>query len=202
MTQDHPSKTDVTLLARLRHDPTDQAAWGDFVARYGPQILRWCRRWDLQEADAEDVTQDVLLKLHGLMATFSYEASKSFRAWLKMLMHHAWRDLVAQRRRAGIGAGDSRMGAFLEGLEAGDDLATDLPMQILNVLEHVDGRDDMGSSEFLQWGPGQLVGGRACGREPSRGKAHVWYKCTGCSGSCHRVAIRPFRMLWHLAHEN
>jgi hypothetical protein len=45
----------------------------------------------------------------------------------------------------------------------------------------------------------QLVGGRACGREPSRGKAHVWYQCSGCSGSCHRVAIRPFRMWWHLA---
>jgi hypothetical protein len=37
---------------------------------------------------------------------------------------------VAERRRAGIGTGDSRMGAFLESLEAGDDLATDLPMQI------------------------------------------------------------------------
>ena len=60
------------------------------MARYGPQILRWCRRWDLQEADAEDVTQDVLLKLHGLMATFSsYEASESFRARLKTLVHHA-----------------------------------------------------------------------------------------------------------------
>jgi hypothetical protein len=44
MISDHPSTTDVTLLGRLRDDPTDQAAWGDFVARYGPQILRWCRR--------------------------------------------------------------------------------------------------------------------------------------------------------------
>ena len=144
------------------------------------------------------MTQNVLLKLNGRMATFSYRASGSFRAWLKTLAHHSWRDLVDERR-AGIGAGDSRMGAFLESLEAGDDLATHLPMQILNALEHVDGRDDMGSSEFLQWGPGQLVGGRACGREPSRGKAHVWYQCSGCSGSCHRVAIRPFRMWWHLA---
>jgi RNA polymerase sigma-70 factor (ECF subfamily) len=58
----------------------DQAAWSGFVARYGPKILHWCRRWRLQEADAEDVTQDVLLKLHGRMATFSYEASESFRA--------------------------------------------------------------------------------------------------------------------------
>src|SRR5262249_41621765 len=114
MAQDHPSTTSVTLLARLRRDPSDQAAWSDFVARYGPKILQWCRRWRLQEADAQDVAQDVLLKLHGRMATFSYDASGSFRAWLKTLAHHAWRDLVAERRRAGIGSGDPAMAALLE----------------------------------------------------------------------------------------
>ena len=126
MVQDHPSTTSVTLLARLRHDPTDQAAWGEFVARYGPKILQWCRRWHLQEADAQDVAQDVLLKFHGLMATFSYDASGSFRAWLKTLAHHAWCDLVAERRRAGIGTGDTRMAALLNDLAAGEDLAGDL----------------------------------------------------------------------------
>ena len=44
MTQDHPSTTDVTLLGRLRHEPTDQAAWSEFVARHGPKILHWCCR--------------------------------------------------------------------------------------------------------------------------------------------------------------
>jgi RNA polymerase sigma-70 factor (ECF subfamily) len=126
MVQDHPSTTSVTLLGRLRHDPTDQAAWGDFVARYGPKILQWCRRWRLQEADAQDVAQDVLLKLHGLMATFSYDASGSFRAWLKTLAHHAWRDLVSERRRAGIGTGETAMAALLNNLTAGEDLAGDL----------------------------------------------------------------------------
>jgi RNA polymerase sigma factor (sigma-70 family) len=125
MVEDDPSLTSVTLLDRLRHDPRDQAAWSDFVARYGPKILRWCRRWRLQEADAEDVTQNVLLKLNGRMATFSYRASGSFRAWLKTLTHHSWRDLVDERR-AGIGAGDSRIRALLESLEAGDDLAEEL----------------------------------------------------------------------------
>src|SRR5262245_16887920 len=126
MEQDHPSTTSVTLLGRLRHDPTDQAAWNDFVARYGPKILQWCRRWRLQEADAQDVAQDVLLKLHRLMATFSYDASGSFRAWLKTLTHHAWRDLVADRRRAGIGTGDTPMAALLNDLAAGEDLDADL----------------------------------------------------------------------------
>ena len=122
MAQDHSSTTSVTLLGRLSHDPTDQGAWSDFVARYGPKILHWCRRWRLLEADA----QDVLLKLHGLMATFSYDAARSFRAWLKTLAHHAWRDLVAERRRAGIGTGNTQMAALLNNLAAGGDLAGDL----------------------------------------------------------------------------
>jgi hypothetical protein len=41
---DHSSRTSVTLLGRLRRGPNDQAAWSDFVARYRPQILKWCRR--------------------------------------------------------------------------------------------------------------------------------------------------------------
>jgi RNA polymerase sigma-70 factor (ECF subfamily) len=126
MAYDPGSTTSVTLLGRLRRVPADQAAWSDLVARYGPRILQWCRRWHLQEADAQDVAQDVLLKLHRLMATFSYDASGSFRAWLKTLAHHAWRDLVAERRRAGIGTGDTRMAALRNDLAAGEDLAGDL----------------------------------------------------------------------------
>ena len=70
MPDDDPLKTSLTLLGRLRRDPKDQAAWSEFVARYGPRILQWCRGWGLQESDAQDVTQDVLLKLNGLMARF------------------------------------------------------------------------------------------------------------------------------------
>jgi RNA polymerase sigma-70 factor (ECF subfamily) len=134
MAQDHSSTPSVTLLGRLYHDPSDQAAWSDFVARYGLKIFQWCRRWHLQEADAQDVAQDVLLKLHGLMATFSYDASRSFGAWLKTLAHHAWRDLVAEWRRAGIGTGDTRMATFLNDLEAGDDLAGDLQVEFRREL--------------------------------------------------------------------
>jgi RNA polymerase sigma factor (sigma-70 family) len=123
---DHSSGTSVTLLGRLRQDPKDQAAWDDFVTRYQPKLLKWCRGWGLQESDARDVTQAVLLKLNHLMATFAYDPSRSFRAWLKTLTHHAWRDLVAESKRMGIGSGDSRMGEFFDNLKAGDDLVREL----------------------------------------------------------------------------
>src|SRR5262249_25610674 len=116
---DDPLKTSLTLLARLRHDPKDQAAWSEFVARYGPSIFQWCRGWGVQEADAQDVTQDVLLKLNGLMARFVYDSAGSFRGWLRTLTHHAWCDLAAERRRAGLGASDGRVFELFASLQAG-----------------------------------------------------------------------------------
>ena len=126
MSDAHSSQTSVTLLARLRKDAADAAAWNDFVARYEPKILEWCRGWGLQESDARDVTQDVLLKLHGLLAKFAYDPSRSFRGWLRTLTHHAWRDLVDDRKRKGSGSGDTAMQGILENIAAGDTLVQQL----------------------------------------------------------------------------
>ena len=126
MPDDDPLKTSLTLLGRLRRDPKDQAAWSEFVARYGPRILQWCRGWGLQESDAQDVTQDVLLKLNGLMARFVYDPAGSFRGWLKTLTHHAWRDLAAERRRSGLGVGERSVTELLGNVQAGENLVEQL----------------------------------------------------------------------------
>jgi RNA polymerase sigma factor (sigma-70 family) len=118
--------TRVTLLARLRQDPTDQAAWDVFVDRYGRHIYRWCRQWQLQDADAEDVTQDVLVKLARKLRDFVYEPSRSFRGWLKTVAHHAWRDFEDSRRHAQPAAGDSQVREVMLTLEAREDLAQKL----------------------------------------------------------------------------
>jgi RNA polymerase sigma-70 factor (ECF subfamily) len=110
----------------LQCQPTDQAAWDAFVERYGPQIYGWCRQWHLQDADARDVTQAVLARLAARMRTFTYDPSKSFRAWLKTLTHHAWRDYVEDQQRAGVGSGDSRVQELLHHLEARADLVRQL----------------------------------------------------------------------------
>src|SRR5262245_36002423 len=121
--------TSTPLLGRLRQDPADQAAWGEFVRRYGPVIYRWCRRRQLQEADAQDVTQAVLGKLAGKMRTFTYDPAQSFRAYLKTLTRYAWCDFLQAHKRPGAGAGGSDVLQFLETVEAGDDLAQHLNEQ-------------------------------------------------------------------------
>jgi RNA polymerase sigma-70 factor (ECF subfamily) len=114
--------TRVTLLIRLRQDPTDQAGWAEFVERYGRHIYRWCRQWKLQDADAEDVTQTILLKLSQKLRAFAYDPSRSFRAWLKTVAHHAWRDFEDSRRRAWSAAGDQQVQELLLSVEAREDL--------------------------------------------------------------------------------
>jgi RNA polymerase sigma factor (sigma-70 family) len=120
------SRTSASLLARLRQAPTDQAAWAEFVDRYGPKVYGWCRHWRLQEADARDVTQDVLLRLAGKMRGFAYDPARSFRAWLKTLARHALSDFCDARGRAGSATGGSGVVDLLRTVEAREDLVRQL----------------------------------------------------------------------------
>jgi RNA polymerase sigma-70 factor (ECF subfamily) len=116
------SLTRISLLGRLRRDPADQAAWAELVEHYGVKIHAWCLRWGIQEADAQDVTQDVLLKLARAMQNFTYDPKRSFRAWLKTLTNHALSDFAESRQKPGAGSGDSTMRKMLHSLEARADL--------------------------------------------------------------------------------
>jgi RNA polymerase sigma-70 factor (ECF subfamily) len=130
MANPHESQTRLTLLGRLaRSGETDQRAWAEFVDHYGRKVCQWCIRWGLQPADAEDVTQIVLLKLAARMKDFAYDPSKSFRAWLKTVAHHAWRDFVDARRRAALGDGGSTAVEMLHTVEAREDLERRLEEQ-------------------------------------------------------------------------
>lgn len=122
MTGMQDSGTRVSLLGRLRLDPNNQAAWGEFVDHYGGKIYTWCRKWNLQEADAQDVTQNVLLKLAHKLREFSYDSTRSFRAWLKTLTRHALSDFLETQQRPGRGSGDSAVGHMLHSVEAREDL--------------------------------------------------------------------------------
>ncbi len=119
-------RTSASLLQRVQQGAGDQAAWDAFVGRYGPRIHAWCRHWQLQESDAQDVTQEVLLQLVDKLRRFQYDPSRSFRAWLKTLVHHAWQDFLERRRRGGLGSGDSAVWERLDSVAARDNLEEQL----------------------------------------------------------------------------
>lgn len=121
--------TSATLLGRLRHSPTDEPAWNQFVIRYAPRIYSWCVHWGLQSADAEDVTQGVLTTLAVRMKTFEYDPSQRFRAWLRVVTRNAWLAFVEARKSAAVGSGDSVVERLLGSVEARDDLARRLEQE-------------------------------------------------------------------------
>ena len=96
--------TSITLLHRLR-DESDEDAWTDFVNRYSPKVFAWCRKHSLQDSDAADVTQQVLLKLVTTMRSFDYDSHRgSFRGWLKTVTANTVKDLGRQWQRRNVRA--------------------------------------------------------------------------------------------------
>ncbi len=101
--------TSITLIARLC-DQADQDAWDRFVDQYSPLIFSWCLRFKLQETDAADVTQEVLLKLVGLMKQNTYDSQRGgFRAWLKTITSNLIRDLLKSTSRKAVADGGSQI---------------------------------------------------------------------------------------------
>src|SRR4051812_37054509 len=117
------SGTHPTLLGRVGRAPNDPRAWSEFVRHYGPRIYAWCAAWGMQDSDARDVVQNVLLNLAVRLRDFEYDPGRSFRAWLKTLTRHALHDFRKAQQRFGQGSGDSLVLDRLENVVARDDLA-------------------------------------------------------------------------------
>ena len=125
MKASHGETTSFSLLARLRAQPADAGAWQDFVHRYRPRIHAYCLACQLQPADADDVTQAVLLKLVGHLQTFLYDPAQRFRAWLKTVTRHVLCDFLAEQQRT-QGSGDTAVLRLLQNVEAREGLARDV----------------------------------------------------------------------------
>jgi RNA polymerase sigma-70 factor (ECF subfamily) len=92
--------TRASLLVRLR-DPHDAAAWGEFVDLYAPLLYGYLRKQGLQDADAVDLSQDVLQAVAGAVGRLEYDPARgAFRNWLFTVVRRKlsnWRR--AQRNR-------------------------------------------------------------------------------------------------------
>jgi RNA polymerase sigma factor (sigma-70 family) len=87
--------TSLTLLERLRlRDHSD--AWSRFVQLYTPLLQKWAKQQGLQEADAADLTQEVLVKLMDELPHYTRGEGQSFRGWLYRVTANQCRDF---RRR-------------------------------------------------------------------------------------------------------
>ena len=99
--------TRASLLVRIR-DAHDGLAWSEFVEVYGPLVYAYGRRHGLQDADAADLTQDVLLAVAGAAGDFAYDPARGlFRSWLITVARTKWITLCGRLAKHARGSGDT-----------------------------------------------------------------------------------------------
>lgn len=81
-------ETRQTLLAALK-SPQDSAAWEDFVVVYRPVFYRMARRRGMQDADAQDLAQQVLIRISAAIERYEHQQGTRFRHWLRRVGNNA-----------------------------------------------------------------------------------------------------------------
>jgi RNA polymerase sigma factor (sigma-70 family) len=106
--------TQASLLIRLR-DHGDERAWAEFTEVYGPAVLQLARRRGLQDADAQDLVQDVFRAVAGAIHRYDPDPNRgSFRGWLSRISVNLIINLVTAQKRHPRGSGDTDMQRLLE----------------------------------------------------------------------------------------
>jgi RNA polymerase sigma factor (sigma-70 family) len=112
--------TSATLLERLR-DRADAEAWQRLVDWYAPLLSGWLRRHALQNADVDDLVQEVLLTVAREASRFQHNGRPgAFRHWLRTILVHRLREFWRGRRLRPMVTGDSDFAGLLGQLEAPD----------------------------------------------------------------------------------
>ena len=89
-------RTNISLIAKVR-DRTDAESWREFYKFYHPLLTRYLRRLGLPEDSANDVIQDVFVRLLQALPTFDLDSKRGrFRSYLWKLTYSG---LVDEARR-------------------------------------------------------------------------------------------------------
>jgi RNA polymerase sigma-70 factor (ECF subfamily) len=98
--------TSLTLIGRLR-EPGDAKAWAQFVALYAPLLRAWVRPLCGQDADADDVIQEVLVVVVRRLPEFAHNRRMgAFRTWLKAVAANKLGDYLRADARRPAGSSD------------------------------------------------------------------------------------------------
>jgi RNA polymerase sigma-70 factor, ECF subfamily len=102
--QDFFPTTVAPLLNALRNQE-DSVAWRQFSARYAGVLICFCRRRGLQQADAEDISQQVMFAVSRQIRSFQQQADRGlFRSWLATIAIRAIWKQKRQLRRMSAGS--------------------------------------------------------------------------------------------------
>lgn len=110
-------ETSLSLLERLRLSPENEG-WNRLADLYTPLIRAWLRRYDVQDSDANDLVQEVLLAVSRDLCKFEHRGQPgAFRGWLKAILVNRLRKFWRAQDRRPQASGDSNIDARLAQLD-------------------------------------------------------------------------------------
>jgi RNA polymerase sigma-70 factor (ECF subfamily) len=112
--------TRQSLVLRLKNRE-DQEAWTQFVEIYEPLIYRLATGKGLQDADAQDLCQDVLRAVSSAIERWDPDPAKgSFRGWLFRIARNLLVNFLAGQARQARGSGRTSIHELLQERPAAD----------------------------------------------------------------------------------
>lgn len=111
-------ETHPSLILRLR-DARDQEAWTTFLEIYQPLIYRIIRQRQIQDADAGEITQEVLLAVANSVDRWEADSNRgTFRGWLATITRNLVVNFLIKQSRHPRGTGDTDFRLRLAALPA------------------------------------------------------------------------------------
>src|ERR1051326_9536258 len=114
------ARTSSGLLAEARRGNAE--AFAEMVSPYAPALYRRARGFTGNTADAEDVSQEALLKAWSRLGQCAGKQDQSideFRAWISRIATNSSIDLLRQRRDGRMSSLDERKGQTEETIGSG-----------------------------------------------------------------------------------
>jgi len=95
---DETFTTSLSMLGELAEG--SESAWTRFESRYRSWLMSHCLRSGLSEADADDVTQEVMFKIFKAVGNFDRQRNGSFRKWMLLVTRSRIADLFRKSKRS------------------------------------------------------------------------------------------------------
>ena len=112
--------TQASLLMNIR-DPANARSWSVFSELYRPVVYRMARRRGLQDADAQDLAQQVLFSVARSIHKWESDPDQPrFRNWLSRVTHNAIIDVFRRTKPDAPYGGSSVIHTLKQSLAADD----------------------------------------------------------------------------------
>jgi RNA polymerase sigma factor (sigma-70 family) len=110
-------ETSLSLLDRIR-ETSDSESWDRLVSLYRPLLIRWMRRYEVQDSDAEDIVQEVFAVVLNDLPIFQHnQRTGAFRSWLRTILVNRVRLFWRSRKYQPVATGTSSIDEMLNQLQ-------------------------------------------------------------------------------------